>query len=89
MHRGVYIPAGLAMIVLAAAIATAQQGAVGGEWRWHSGDPGSTKYAPLDQINKDNVSRLRIAWRRPGSRRQPRGEDAGPHVFPATFARRR
>ena len=23
------------------------------------------KYAPLDQINKDNVSRLRIAWRRP------------------------
>jgi quinoprotein glucose dehydrogenase len=37
----------------------------GGEWRSHGGDPGSTKYAPLDQIDKDNVSRLRIAWRRP------------------------
>jgi hypothetical protein len=29
-----------------------------GEWRWHSGDLGSTKYSPLDQINKDNVSQL-------------------------------
>ena len=36
-----------------------------GEWRWHGGDPGSTKYSPLDQINKDNVSQLHIAWRRP------------------------
>ena len=36
-----------------------------GEWRSHSGDPGSTKYAPLDQINRTNVKNLRIAWRRP------------------------
>ena len=43
----------------------AQGGARSGEWRWHSGDLGSTKYAALDQINKDNVSTLRIAWRRP------------------------
>jgi quinoprotein glucose dehydrogenase len=43
----------------------AQHGARAGEWRSHSADPGSTKYAPLDQITRDNVSRLRIAWRRP------------------------
>jgi glucose dehydrogenase len=54
------------MIVLATVIATAQQGAAGGQWRWHSGDLGSTKYAPLDQINKANVARLQIAWRRSG-----------------------
>jgi quinoprotein glucose dehydrogenase len=36
-----------------------------GEWRSLSGDPGSTKYAPLDQINRSNVKNLRIAWRRP------------------------
>ena len=47
------------------AVPAAQRGARSGEWRWHSGDLGSTKYAALDQINKDNVSRLRIAWRRP------------------------
>ena len=66
MRRRVDISAGLSMIVLATVIATAQQGAAGGQWRWHSGDLGSTKDAPLDQINKENVGRLQIAWRRPG-----------------------
>jgi quinoprotein glucose dehydrogenase len=35
------------------------------EWRYYSGDNGSTKYSPLGQITRDNVARLRIAWRRP------------------------
>jgi quinoprotein glucose dehydrogenase len=53
-------------IVLAAAVTGAQQGAPkGGEWTRYSGDSGSIKYAPLDQINKDNVKNLGIAWRRP------------------------
>ena len=29
----------------------------------YGGDAGSTKYSPLDQINRDNVKDLRIAWR--------------------------
>ncbi|HXY33361.1 MAG TPA: hypothetical protein VEI07_03975, partial [Planctomycetaceae bacterium] len=33
-----------------------------GEWRYYAHDPGSTKYAPLDQINRDNVSKLAVAW---------------------------
>jgi len=36
-----------------------------GEWRYYSGDNGAKKYSPLDQINKDNVAKLRVAWRRP------------------------
>jgi len=40
-----------------------QSGARNGEWRYYGGDAGSTKYSPLDQINKDNVKDLRIAWR--------------------------
>ena len=36
-----------------------------GEWRYYSGDNGSTKYSLLDQINKSNVGALRMAWRRP------------------------
>src|SRR5215471_3785849 len=43
----------------------AQRGTTGGQWPNHSGDKGSTKYAPLDQINKNNVRNLHIAWRRP------------------------
>ena len=65
MKKRVLVSASLAMMVLAASIGSAQQGSRGGEWRYHSGDLGSTKYSPLDQINKANVSRLRIAWRRP------------------------
>jgi quinoprotein glucose dehydrogenase len=41
----------------------AQTGAVNGEWPTYGGDLGHTKYSPLDQVNKSNVHRLRIAWR--------------------------
>ena len=41
----------------------AQQGARDGEWRHYGGDIGSTKYSPLDQIDRDNVADLEIAWR--------------------------
>jgi quinoprotein glucose dehydrogenase len=40
----------------------AQRGAAGGEWRSYHGDPGSLRYSSLDQITRDNVSRLRAAW---------------------------
>jgi quinoprotein glucose dehydrogenase len=33
------------------------------EWLNNRGDLGSTSYSSLDQINRDNVSKLRIAWR--------------------------
>ena len=49
---------------LAGANGIAQQGRRT-EWRAHGGDSGSRKYAPIDQITKDNISRLTIAWRRP------------------------
>ena len=33
-----------------------------GEWRAYRGDPGSTGYSPLDQINRDTVQKLQVAW---------------------------
>ena len=42
----------------------AQSGSTGGEWRYYAGDIGATKYSPLDQISRDNVGDLRIAWER-------------------------
>jgi quinoprotein glucose dehydrogenase len=55
-----------AIVVIAAlvvAISAAEPTKV--EWRYYSGDNGSTKYSPLDQINKSNVGSLHVAWRRP------------------------
>ncbi len=34
-----------------------------GEWRTYGGDLASTRYAPLDQINKANFNSLQVAWR--------------------------
>jgi quinoprotein glucose dehydrogenase len=33
------------------------------EWKTYGADLASSRYAPLDQINKDNFSKLQIAWR--------------------------
>src|SRR5258706_12762346 len=53
------------IIVLATAFGAAQQGAREGNWPRVGADQGMTRYAPLDQITKNNVAQLRIAWRRP------------------------
>ena len=40
----------------------AQRGAPDGVWPAYGGDAGSTEYAPLDQIDADNVERLGVVW---------------------------
>ncbi len=32
------------------------------DWRVTGGDPGNTRFSPLDQINTTNVAQLRVAW---------------------------
>jgi glucose dehydrogenase len=32
------------------------------EWPSYGGDAGGMRYSPLTQINRDNVSRLKVAW---------------------------
>jgi quinoprotein glucose dehydrogenase len=32
------------------------------DWPVTGGDPGNTRFSPLDQINRRNVARLRVAW---------------------------
>ena len=41
----------------------AQHGTINGEWRTWGGDLGVTRYAPLDQIDASNFSKLQVAWR--------------------------
>jgi quinoprotein glucose dehydrogenase len=49
----------LAMLI--AALGSAQTPP--GEWRYYGSDAHSTKYSPLDQIDKNNVQQLQVAWR--------------------------
>ena len=62
MARRIVALAGL-LVVGAVVSISAQYGTKNGEWRSYAGEPGSTKYSPLDQINKENAKNLRIAWR--------------------------
>jgi len=57
----------LAVLTLCAAAAApvASQSPQRTEWRYYGGNKGFTRYSALDQINRDNVKNLRIAWRRP------------------------
>jgi len=52
----------VSMLALSTAVA-GQTGAVDGEWHYYGGDAGGTRYAPLDQIDRDNVADLEIKWR--------------------------
>ena len=51
--------------VLVAGMYAADSAKKSGEWRFYSADNRASKYSPVDQINKDNVATLRVAWRRP------------------------
>ena len=32
------------------------------DWRVTGGEPGQSRYSPLDQITRENVKSLRVAW---------------------------
>ena len=61
----------------------AQYGATNGEWRSYGGDVGSTKYSPLDQIDRSNFKKLEIAWRWESISTQVAAEN--PRVRPGQF----
>ena len=48
---------------LSAQVPTPSSAQPSGEWRTYGGDLASTRYAALDQINRDNFNTLQVAWR--------------------------
>ena len=52
----------LTVVLVWTAPVKGQHGATNGEWRFFSGDGGATRYSPLDQITRDNVKSLKVAW---------------------------
>ena len=48
-------------LILSTGFLQAQRGSET-DWPNYGNDPGGTRYSPLSQINRDNVSQLKIAW---------------------------
>src|SRR6266566_1826612 len=63
VSRLVALAAGLALLAPSGMRFLAQGTAVGAEWRAYAGTTASTKYSSLDQINRNTVRNLHIAWR--------------------------
>jgi quinoprotein glucose dehydrogenase len=55
---------GLLVIFCAALASSAARGQAPGntDWPSYGNDPGGMRYSPLSQINRDNVSKLKVAW---------------------------
>ena len=51
------------LLALAACTGWSGSGHANRDWIEHGGDPGSTKYSPLAQIDTTNVARLGVVWR--------------------------
>jgi quinoprotein glucose dehydrogenase len=54
----------LGVAALTVTLAALQSAAPQTQWRYYGGDKAFTRYSALDQIDRDNVESLRIAWRR-------------------------
>ena len=66
MKRRHIVRFGVAVLMVTTCLSSgtvAQRVPAEGEWRTYGGDLRSTRYSPLDQINKDNFSSLEVAWR--------------------------
>ena len=51
----------VAVLLLLVTVANAQSSSDGG-WPNYGGDPGGSRYSGVRQINRDNVTQLRVAW---------------------------
>jgi quinoprotein glucose dehydrogenase len=56
-----------ALVAVAAAVALTsvqlRSAPAAGEWRAYNGNYASTRYSPLDQINRETVKNLKVVWR--------------------------
>ena len=66
MTSRVVVRRSLAAMLVAGALSCAQPGRQAAredvDWRVTGGEPGQTRWSPLDQITRANVKKLRVAW---------------------------
>ncbi len=66
-------------------IAAQTQKSNAGEWGTYGADKAFTRYSPLDQINRDNVGSLKVAWTRAAV--DPLIKDKFPDLSPSNYFR--
>ena len=64
VHDRISTTLSVVLLTVVAPSLSAQDTAPPSAWRYFGGDKAFTRYAPLDQIDRDNVGELRVLWRR-------------------------
>ena len=63
-HAAGLVASAVALVLAgASALGQGEKPAPAVEWKTYGADLASTRYSPLDQINRENFSKLQIAWR--------------------------
>ena len=60
---GLFVAPVVGLLIWATLPVAGQSGTKNGEWTTYGADLGNTRYAPLDQVNGENFSKLEVAWR--------------------------
>jgi quinoprotein glucose dehydrogenase len=63
MRRNLLVVAIVVVACTSGALGTQGTRGTAGEWTHYGGNAASHKYSPLDQINRDTIGKLAIAWR--------------------------
>ena len=64
IYRGsLFVAPVVGLLIWATLPVAGQSGTKNGEWTTYGADLGNTRYAPLDQVNGENFSKLEVAWR--------------------------
>ena len=66
-HPSPLIGAGFVVCLVGLVACETFSGGASDDWVYFGGDKAFTRYAPLDQITRDNVGDLEILWRRPAA----------------------
>lgn len=64
----------IALVIGTTVPSSGQSSPKNSEWRYYGGDSGTSHYAPMDQINRQNVADLRIVWQWKADNLGPRTE---------------
>jgi len=74
----------LLALVLAIGVLAQSKGSGDSEWPAYGRDPGGSRYSPLDQINRSNVTALKVAWTYRTGAVDVKGRSASNAAFEAT-----
>ncbi|HKS41901.1 MAG TPA: pyrroloquinoline quinone-dependent dehydrogenase [Blastocatellia bacterium] len=82
--KKLFVPVLVICFLVNASVKTIAASKSDGDWPAYGRDGGGTRYSPLNQINRDNVKNLKVAWEYRTGAAKEKGSSASKAAFEAT-----